>query len=99
MTVNLDPSKAWDNPKDAEEKIYTEEERVNHPSHYAGAGGLEAIDVISAFTADLQGLIAFDIGNALKYICRFNKKNGTEDLKKAIWYLNDAINNYSEKEN
>lgn len=99
MTVNLDPSKAWDNPKDAEEKIYTEEERVNHPSHYAGAGGLEAIDVISAFTADLQGLIAFDIGNAIKYICRFNKKNGTEDLKKAIWYLNDAINNYSEKEN
>ena len=99
MTINVDPSKAWDDPKDAEEKIYTEEERVNHPSHYAGAGGLEAIDVISAFTADLQGLIAFDIGNALKYICRFNKKNGTEDLKKAIWYLNDAINNYSEKEN
>lgn len=75
------------------------DEKVDHPSHYAGAGGLEAIDVISAFTADLQGLIAFDIGNAIKYICRFNKKNGTEDLKKAIWYLNDAINNYSEKEN
>lgn len=99
MTVNLDPSKAWDNPKDAEEKIYTEEEKVNHPSHYVAPGGLEAIDVISAFTADLQGLIAFDIGNAIKYICRFSKKNGTEDLKKAIWYLNDAINNYSEKEN
>lgn len=75
------------------------DEKVDHPSHYAGAGGLEAIDVISAFTADLQGLIAFDIGNAIKYICRFSKKNGTEDLKKAIWYLNDAINNYSEKEN
>lgn len=75
------------------------ENRVNHPYHYAGAGGLEAIDVISAFTADLQGLIAFDIGNAIKYICRFSKKNGVEDLKKAIWYLNDAINNYSEKEN
>ena len=73
--------------------------RVNHPYHYAGAGGLEAIDVIAAFTADLNGRMAFDIGNALKYICRFSKKNGAEDLKKAIWYLNDAINNYSEKEN
>ena len=75
------------------------DEKVNHPSHYMAPGGMEAIDVISAFTADLQGLIAFDIGNAIKYICRFNKKNGTEDLKKAIWYLNDAINNYVDKEN
>lgn len=72
-------------------------EKVNHPSHYMTPGGLEAIDVISAFTADLQGRMAFDIGNALKYICRFNKKNGVEDLEKAIWYLNDAITN--EKEN
>ena len=75
------------------------EEKVNHPSHYMAPGGMETIDVISAFTADPQGLIAFDIGNAIKYICRFNKKNGTEDLKKAIWYLNDAINNYVDKEN
>lgn len=73
------------------------DEKVNHPSHYMTPGGLEAIDVISAFTADLQGRMAFDIGNALKYICRFNKKNGVEDLEKAIWYLNDAITN--EKEN
>lgn len=72
-------------------------EKVNHPSHYMTPGGLETIDVISAFTADLNGRMAFDIGNALKYICRFNKKNGAEDLKKAIWYLNDAITN--EKEN
>ena len=75
------------------------DEKVNHPSHYMAPGGMETIDVISAFTTDLQGLIAFDIGNAIKYICRFNKKNGTEDLKKAIWYLNDAINNYVDKEN
>jgi hypothetical protein len=70
--------------------------RVNHPYHYAGDGGLEAIDVIAAFTADLNGRMAFDIGNALKYICRFNKKNGVEDLEKAIWYLNDAITNKKE---
>lgn len=71
-------------------------EKVDHPSHYMTSGGLEAIDVISAFTNDLNGRMAFDIGNALKYICRFSKKNGAEDLEKAVWYLNDAITNYKE---
>lgn len=71
-------------------------EKVDHPSHYMTSGGLEAIDVISAFTNDLNGRMAFDIGNALKYICRFSKKNGAEDLEKAVWYLNDAIANYKE---
>lgn len=71
-------------------------EKVNHPSHYMSPGGLETINVIGAFTADLNGRMAFDIGNALKYICRFSKKNGAEDLEKAVWYLNDAITNYKE---
>ncbi len=65
-------------------------EAVNHPNHYQSEDGLEVIDVIHAFTKDLNGVVAFDIGNAIKYICRFNKKNGAEDLSKAIWYLNHA---------
>ena len=66
-------------------------EHVNHPSHYQSETGLEAIDIIEAVTFDLKGVEAFDIGNVLKYICRFQKKNGLEDLKKAAWYLNHAI--------
>jgi hypothetical protein len=30
-------------------------------------------------------------GNALKYLWRWKKKNGVEDLKKAQWYLNKLI--------
>lgn len=74
------------------------EEHVNHPDHYIAENGLETIDVIQAYTANLNGVVAFDIGNALKYICRFTKKNGAEDLKKAVWYLNHAIIHYSAKE-
>lgn len=64
---------------------------VNHPDHYQSESGLEVIDVIDAFTKDLVGAEAFYIGNAIKYICRWKKKNGIQDLKKAVWYLNHLI--------
>ncbi len=74
---------------------------VDHPSHYQSESGLEAIDVIKAFTSDLTGIEAFDTGNVLKYMCRWRNKNGLEDLKKAKWYLEDLINHVEkiEKEN
>ena len=62
-------------------------ENVNHPEHYQSKSGIEAIDVIDAFTADLTGSDAFYIGNAIKYILRHNHKGGKEDIDKAIWYL------------
>lgn len=67
-------------------------DNVNHPDHYKSSSGLEAIDVIEAFTAELSGLEAVCTGNALKYLLRWKKKNGVEDLKKARWYLNRMIN-------
>ena len=65
-------------------------EEVNHPDRY-NKGGIEVIDIIKAYTADLKGEEAFDIGNAIKYICRHKDKNGVEDLRKAIFYINEAI--------
>lgn len=64
---------------------------INHPNHYKSETGLETIDVIEAFTFDLKGIEATDTGNILKYMCRWNSKNGLEDLKKARWYLNHLI--------
>lgn len=66
-------------------------EKVNHPTHYQSGNGIEVIDVIEAFTEDLNGVTAFDIGNAIKYLCRWNRKGGVEDLKKAKWYIDHAI--------
>lgn len=64
---------------------------VNHPNHYQSESGLEVIDVIKAFTSELSGEEAFCIGNAIKYICRYSKKNGVEDLEKAKWYIDRVI--------
>lgn len=64
---------------------------VSHPSHYQSPTGLEVIDVIEAFTADLKGIEATDTGNVIKYICRWNSKNGLQDLEKAKWYLDHLI--------
>lgn len=66
-------------------------EKINHPSHYQTKNGLEAIDVMEAFTEDLKGAEAINTSNVLKYICRWKNKNGVEDLKKAQWYLNRLI--------
>ena len=63
----------------------------SHPSHYQSETGMEVIDVIEAFTFDLKGIEAICTGNVLKYICRWNKKNGLQDLEKAEWYLQRLI--------
>ena len=57
-------------------------DNINKPSHYQGANGLEAIDVVHNFVGSLSGTSAFFWGNAIKYMLRFQKKNGLEDLKK-----------------
>ena len=78
-----------------------EKDMVSHPSHYQSETGLEAIDVIEAFTFDLKGIESFDTGNILKYMCRWKQKNGVQDLKKAKWYLEHLIDHVEtlEKEN
>jgi hypothetical protein len=64
---------------------------VSHPDHYQSKNGLEVIDIIEAFTADLKGIEATDTGNIIKYILRWPKKNGLQDLQKAMWYLTHLI--------
>lgn len=61
-------------------------EKVNHPQHYnTHPSGVECIDVVRHMN--------FDLGNAIKYIWRAGLKsdNAIEDLRKAIWYLEDEI--------
>lgn len=72
---------------------------VNHPPHYKTKNGLETIEVIEAFTEDLTGIEAVDTANVLKYICRWKKKNGLQDLEKAQWYLNNLINHLKKESN
>ena len=66
-----------------------EHDNVNSPSHYQGK--VECIDCIESATAGLNGIEAFCTGNAIKYLYRWKKKNGIEDLKKAKWYIDKII--------
>ena len=63
---------------------------VNHPPHYK-VGGVETIDYIEAKLTS-EEFSGYCKGNALKYISRATHKNdATEDLRKAIWYLNRLV--------
>lgn len=77
---------------------FEDDKNVNHPRHYQANNGMEVIDIIEAFTAELKGVEATDTGNVIKYILRWPHKNGVEDLKKARWYIDHLIN-HIEKEN
>ena len=63
---------------------------VNHPSHYT-QGGIECIDCIKSATVGKIGIEAFCVGNAIKYLFRYEEKNGIEDVKKARWYIDRLI--------
>ena len=55
---------------------------INHPAHYC-QGGIECIEAIKAATIGLMGMEAVCTANAIKYLWRWKRKNGTEDLRKA----------------
>lgn len=80
--------------RDCEEKeraakeAYGNVDMVNSPPHYNKAG-VECIDAIRAATED--GYEYYLQGNIMKYLWRYRYKNGTEDLKKAQWYLTKLI--------
>ena len=58
---------------------------VNHPAHYMShPSGVECIQITRH--------MGFNLGNAMKYIWRADLKGAAvEDLKKAVFYLNDEI--------
>lgn len=49
-------------------------DNINKPSHYQGAHGLEAIDVIRNFAGGLNAEQGFYWGNMIKYVLRFQKE-------------------------
>lgn len=60
-------------------------DNVNHPIHY-GTGEIECIDAIRSALGP-QGFLSYCKGNVMKYLWRYEYKNGIEDLKKAEVYL------------
>lgn len=68
-------------------------EKINHPIHYNQLP-IECIEVAKNFD--------FVIGNAIKYLWRCGLKQNSsrlEDLKKAKWYIEYAIQEEEKNEN
>ena len=62
---------------------------VSRPQHYASTS-IECIDAMRETQGD-EAVIHFCECNAFKYLWRHNSKNGDEDVRKASWYLNKAV--------
>lgn len=60
---------------------------VNRPQHYTShESGVECIEITRR--------LPFSLGNAFKYVFRHRFKGKyKEDIEKAVWYLNDCIQN------
>lgn len=76
-----------EHPKNYTEVYQVAEDMVNHPHHYTSdPSGVECIQIVRHRN--------YNIGNAIKYLWRAGIKNEQkhiEDLKKAVFYINDEI--------
>ena len=69
----------------------TEKDNIN-PNHYK-FGDMEAMPFIDAVTefGEFQPVESPHVKDAIKYLIRYPRKNGLEDLKKAQWFINHLI--------
>lgn len=77
--------------KDNKGLIGYKNDNIISPNHYISDNGIEVFDVQEAFIHELKGMSASYWCNIVKYILRFQRKNGVEDLKKARYYLEKLI--------
>ena len=74
-------------------ELLKETEEVNHSAHY-NQYTFEAIDVIDEVAPKYPAEVGMEIGNAIKYLLRAPFKGRLiQDLNKAVWYINRAIEN------
>lgn len=82
---NYTPNDFWHFPESDIIGLYEPNDPIN-PNHYKTNNGIECIDIAQHFI--------YTMGNAIKYIWRAGLKDDLiQDLNKAIWYLNKAIEN------
>lgn len=73
-------------------------DNVNHPKHYT-QGGIECIEAIDAAVINKPTTReAVCVANVIKYLWRYESKNGLEDVKKARWYLDRLLMHISKRE-
>ena len=94
VSVDVDTDKLSKVSVFANEFTNKKEEQVSHPSHYAWLKDLCGVEPL-----DICRHLDFNTGNAIKYLLRKDKVDGNktktekriEDLRKAVFYIQDEI--------
>lgn len=71
---------------------------VSHPNHYQSSNGIECKDALAAATEGLSGYECGWTWNAIKYLWRWKRKNGDEDLRKAIQCIQFILDEHLKEE-
>lgn len=71
-------------------------DNINHPLRYT-KGDIECIDAIKAATVGKTGIEAVDVGHVIRYLWRYEEKDGLESVKKAEWYIKHLIKELESK--
>ena len=102
ISYQMDPHMCWEKIREQDLcEFYTiridgeKSDPVNHPNHYAGQ--IEVIDY-NRDKLTHEEFTGFCMGNVIKYVSRWRKKDGVQDLKKAAVYLQWAIENEEKKQ-
>lgn len=70
-------------------------DNVNSPSHYS-SGSIECIEYLKD-NLTKEGYQGYLEGNVKKYLHRFRYKGkASEDIRKAMWYLNELLREVEE---
>lgn len=74
------------------EEVFEEQNSPDpvNPQHYKN-GEVECIEAIKSAVVGKDGFAGYLVGNLIKYVWRYESKNGIEDLEKGLWYLNKLI--------
>ena len=78
-------------------ELNIEPDMVSHPKHYT-QGDIECIDALKAATVGKRGIEAVCVANVIKYLWRYEEKNGIEDVRKAKWYIERLLKELEESQ-
>ena len=92
----LDIIRATNHKEQTTNQSDSKSDMICHPAHY-NQGNIECIDAMAAATVNKHGIEAVCVSNVIKYLWRYESKNGLEDVKKASWYLNRLIDELEDK--
>lgn len=79
------------------ENDYAEDDVIHSPNHYIGENGLEVEEVLRNFIPRYENTyVGHRVASAIEYLLRAPLKNGEQDLEKAKYNIEQALESINE---